>query len=145
MSLHTPSEQSMTDVIAGIVADFQKLVSQQLALLRAELRSDWMKTKNALMPIVVGGILAMVGLVLFGFTVAHGLHWLLTPAGMDPARLPLWACFGIACLLFIGLGSVLVMVGANAFRTFSMVPTQSADALQSNIAAIVDASSGPVR
>lgn len=139
MSTENPRvEPTMTEVVSGIVTDFQTLVSQQLALLRAEIRTDWEKSKSALRPIAAGGLLAMVGLILLGFTAAFGLHWSVSPAGADMGRLPLWACFGVAAVAFLGVGTALIAVGVKAFQAFNPLPDKSADALTDNLKALVD-------
>lgn len=143
--VETPREPSLTEVVAGIVADFQKLASQQLALLRAELRTDWEKAQAVARPMIVGGALIVVGAILLGIAVALGLHWSLSPAGTDPSRFPLWACFGVAALAFVAIGGAFVAIGTKALQTFNPLPNESVDALEKSLKAIVDASPKAVR
>lgn len=138
MPLEIPNEKSLTDMVAGIVADFQKLLSQQMALLRAEIRSDWSRTKSALIPIAIGAGLAVVGCILVGFCVAHLIYWAMMPPGMDPGRIPLWGCFGIAALAFLAIGGGLALAGIKTLKSFNPLPDQSADALKTNLKSIVE-------
>ena len=52
--IREPQDATVTGVIRGIVDDFQKLITQQLRLFRAEVQSDWTKTKQAGLPILCG-------------------------------------------------------------------------------------------
>ncbi len=138
MSIETKIEPSLTDVVSGIVVDFQKLVAQQLALLRAEVRADWEKSKRALRPIFAGIALVAVGTILLGFAAAYGLHWAVSPAGNDLAKLPLWACFAITAIAFLVVGGGLIAIGTRAFQSFNILPNESAEALEKNLKALVD-------
>ena len=131
-------EPSLTDVVSGIVVDFQKLVAQQLALLRAEVRTDWDKSKRALKPIVIGAVFAAIGALLLGFAAAFGLHWAVSPAGVDAGRLPLWACFALTAAGFVVVGLALIAVGTKAFQSFNPLPVETAAALEQNLKALVD-------
>ena len=138
-----PSETPKQDVgltasVSGIIGDFQKLFSQQLALLRAELRSDWEKSKRAMAPMVVGGLCLAGAAIMLAMTGAYALHWSLAPEGTDPSRLPLWACFGIVGLVLAVVGGVMVMLGTWAFQSFNPLPDATATALEENIKALTD-------
>lgn len=146
MSIETPKlEPTMSEVVAGIIADFQKLVSQQVALLRAEVSADWQKTTRALQPIVAGGMFVVTGVILLGFTAAFALHWSVSPAVNDPARFPLWVCFGVVAIAFVALGAIFIAVGLRLFQSFNPLPNISAAAFEKNLAVLSDAGRGPVQ
>lgn len=134
----TNSDPTLTEVISGILSDFQKLLVQQIALLKAELRADWDKTKGALLPLIAGGGLVAVGFILFGLTIALGIHWAVSPAGTDPGQIPLWGCFGIVAIAFVGIGMALVGIGAMKFQSFNPLPDETVDALTNNLKAIAN-------
>ena len=139
MPLDSPrAEPTMTEAVAGIASDFQKLMSQQFALFRAEVGENWRKAMSAMQPIVIGAMFAVTGFVMFGLTVALLLYWAMSPAGNDPSRLPLWACFGLASLGFMVIGGGLVAVGMKAIREVNAVPKKSALEIEKTVAAIVD-------
>lgn len=137
--LQTPQENQTTLVgtIKGIVLDFQKLVEQQFAMVKAEVRSDLDKTKSALIPIACGGVLLAVSLVLFSFMFVYLLHWLTTPAeamgALDPAHVPLWGCFAIIGAGLALIGGGLVYLGIRQFQSFNPLPNESAEALKENV------------
>ena len=66
---------SMTSLVAGILADVQKLLEQQLTLTRHELQQDVRKSCEAAWLLAIGAtsaLLAGIGLV---FATAHCVSW----------------------------------------------------------------------
>jgi hypothetical protein len=135
--LQTPQENqtSLVGTIKGIVLDFQKLVEQQFAMVRAEIRSDWDRTRSALWPIAVGAGVSAVGGVLLCFMLVYLLHWLTTPAAanVDPAYIPLWGCFAIIGGGLALIGGALIFLGVRQFQSFNPLPNESAEALKENV------------
>lgn len=132
-TLQSPSEPSVTGVITGIVDDFQRLVKQQLDMVRAEVRTDWEKTKQAALPAAAGvGLLGLSGM-LFSFMLVFVLHWLTAPPDVDPGALPLWACFGLIAAVLGTAGAALTYLGISRFQTFNPLPDESVRALQENM------------
>jgi hypothetical protein len=128
-----PSDQSVVGIISGIVDDFQKLMQQQMDMIRAEIRTDWDKAKQALWPLAVGGALAVIGGLLLCLMLVFLLHWGTSPPNADPATIPLWGCFGLigAGLLLAGAG--FLGAGYHKFHTFNPLPEQSAQTLKENV------------
>jgi len=123
----------LTEVIGGIVDDFQRLVHQQIDLVRAEVRADWEKAKQASWPLAAGAGLLTIGGVLLGLMLALLLHWATAPQGADLARLPLWSCFALVGAAFVVAGGILTYLGCRRFRSIPPFPEKSADALKENI------------
>jgi len=124
---------SATNLLTGILGDFQELLRQQVALIKAECLADWRKTKDAgyllglsLVPMASGGILLT-------FMFVHLLHWSTMPAGSDPASLPLWACFGIVGLVLAGAGGVLFAMGLRNLRSMNPLHGESVQAMEENV------------
>jgi hypothetical protein len=128
-----PEQQSVTGIITGIVHDFQTLLTQQMEMVRAEVRSDWDKTKQAIWPIAVGAGLALMGGILLSFMLVYLLHWATSPHGADPAGVPLWGCFALIGSGFLIGGGALLGVGIARFNSFNPLPVKSADALKENV------------
>jgi hypothetical protein len=63
----------------------------------------------------------------------HLLHWATSPAGADPATLPLWACFGIVGLVFGVVGGALVTSGIRKFQSNNPLPDQTAQTIKENV------------
>jgi hypothetical protein len=118
-------EPRLSELVSGIVTDAEELVKQQLALFKSEMKEDLRKTRDAVIPLVCGGVIAVLGVILFAFGIVYLLAWGL------PA-LPLWAWFLIVggCLLAGGFG--LFMLSKNRFQSFNPLPEKSAEALKEN-------------
>jgi hypothetical protein len=137
MATTTP-DSSVTEIIAGIVDDFQTLVRQQVAMLRSEVTSDWQKTKRAMLPLICGAGLAFIGLILVCLMFVHLAFWLGSPPVIDPPRIPLWACYGLVAAV-ISTGAVVMMIaGVRSFQSFNPLPDETARALEGNLKALRD-------
>jgi hypothetical protein len=102
-------------------------------LIKEECLADWRKTKEAglllgmsLVPLAGGGML-------MAFMLVHLLHWASLPAGADPASLPLWACYLIVGLAFLGGGGVLFMMGLRNLRSINPLHGESLQAMEENV------------
>jgi hypothetical protein len=132
--LHSPpDQQTVTGIITGIINDFQRLMTQQIDMVRAEIRSDWVKTKQAIWPIAVGSILASMGGLMISLMFVFLLWWATAPAGADPSRVPLWGCFGLIGSGFLIAGGAMLAAGIHKFHTFNPLPEKSAEALKENV------------
>jgi hypothetical protein len=124
--LQTHNEPSLTNLVKGIIDDVQDLTKQQFALLKQEVKEDMSKTQKAAMPMIVGLIVAFIGVLLLG----HGLAWLLT--WIFPG-LPLWAAYAIVGAVIAGVGVALFFAGEKQFSKFNPLPDRSLEALKENV------------
>jgi len=130
---HSSTEQSATSLVSGIVEDFQNLVKQQLKLTRVEILEDLRKAKEAALMFIVGiGVTALGGFASL-FALAHLLHWATGPSGMDPASLPLWACYGIISVIFLGAGAFCAWMGSGALQSIRPLDNPASEALKQNV------------
>jgi Putative Actinobacterial Holin-X, holin superfamily III len=121
-------QSSVTGLVTGIINDAQELFKQQLALLKAEVRDDLRKTRDAALALGVGAGVAAVGGVMLCWMLAYLLNW---AVGDD--RLPLWACVGIVGGLLTLVGGVLLYLGKKKFDSFNPLPDETAQALKENV------------
>jgi hypothetical protein len=127
-------EPSVAALVGGIVHDVQDLVRQEMRLLRQEIEADLRKTKEAVSILAVGGALCLVSVFSISLTVAHLIHWMGAPASLDPAALPLWACYAIAGILFLIGGGMAVMAGTKKITAIGAAPLkESVKAMKENI------------
>lgn len=133
METNTQSEPSVVHVVTEIVEDFQHLVQQQIDLVRAELKSDWEKSKQALWPLAAGAVVMLTALPILGASLALLIYWATLPADVATPGWPLWSCFGLAGILFAGMGGCLLYVGINRFQSFNPAPDESFKALKEMI------------
>jgi len=130
----TTAETSTTGLLGGIISDFGDLIKQEIRFAKAEFKSDFTKARDAATALAIGvGVASLSGILLLWMLV-HLLHWLTMPAdSSDPAKLPLWACFGIVGLVFGVIGGVLVMSGIRKFQSNNPLPDQTAQSIKENV------------
>jgi len=128
------AEPTTTSLLGGIISDFGDLIKQEIRFAKAEFKSDLGKAREAATTLCIGvGVASVAGLLLVWMLV-YLLHWLTVPAGMaDPAKLPLWACFGIVGLVFGVVGGVLIGSGIRKFQSNNPLPDQTAQSIKENV------------
>ena len=127
------AEHSTTGLLGGIISDFGDLIKQEIRFAKAEIKSDLNKTREAATSLGIGiGLASLSGLLLVWMLV-HLLHWATSPTELDPAKLPLWACFGIVGLVFGVVSGVLVTNSIRKFQSFNPLPDQTAQTLKENV------------
>jgi len=132
------AEPSTTSLLGGIISDFGDLIKQEIRFAQAEFKSDLGKAREAATALAIGvGVASLSGLLL-AWMLVHLLHWATSPAEMDPAKLPLWACFGIVGLVFGIIGGVLVMGGIKKFQANNPLPDQTAQTIKENVQLIAN-------
>ena len=121
--LQTEPEVSVTKLVSGIITDAQKLIEQQLALLRHEVKDDIQKSKEAGLSMIMGSVIALVGGIVLALMLVELLSW-------AAPQLPLWACYGIVAGPITAVGCALFCVGIQKFNSFNPLPDQSVQALK---------------
>src|SRR5215210_6557779 len=101
-----PSEQTATSLVTGIIDDIQDLVKQQFQLARREVEQDVRKATQGALYFAVSAAILFIGAIVSCFALAHLLHWATSPVDTDPARFPLWACYGVVGLTLLAVGGV---------------------------------------
>src|SRR5688572_9055041 len=66
----------LTPLVAGIVDDVQNLIKQQLTLFQTEITHDLKRTRNATIPMIAGGLVAMLAVIVLLIGLAHLLCWI---------------------------------------------------------------------
>ena len=129
------AEQSTTGLLGGIINDFGDLIKQEIRFAKAEFKSDLTKAREAATALAIGvGVASLSGLLL-ALDAGPPATLVDLPAGqtLDPAKLPLWACFGIVGLVFGVIGGVLVMSGIRKFQSNNPLPDQTAQTIKENV------------
>jgi hypothetical protein len=120
-----PEGQSITGLVSGILRDGEELIKQQVALARAEIKSDVQRGLRAAALLVVG-VLALVPAVLL---LCHMLVYLLN----DQVGLSRWASFGIVGGSAAVVGAVLVAIGIQRLRSITPIPNQTVEEIKENV------------
>ena len=124
-----PSGPSMSALMGGILADVQQLIAQQMRLLRLEIREDLNKARTGAIFLGAGLGITVVGGLLFCLMLPYLLNWLVPV-------LPLWACFGIFGVVFLGVGAGAAYAALQRFRDAAALP-ESTTALKENVSCLL--------
>jgi len=136
VEVQTPVESgSVTSLVKGIVNDVGDLIKQEFRFARTELRTDLHRTGEASRLLLIGVVIVFFGLGVLTLMLVHLLHWLSLPAGADPdpARLPLWLCYGLVGLALTGGGALLALAGKKKFDSFNPLPDKTAQTIKENL------------
>ena len=77
--LHNEQSASVTTLVSGIAHDAQELMKQQFELLKAEVRDDFRKVRDAGEMIGAGAGLALMGGILLSLALVYLLEFLFHP------------------------------------------------------------------
>jgi len=127
------SDPSLSSLVGGIVSDVQDLVKQQLQLTRHEIEDDLRKARDAAALFALGVGVCLLSAISFCLMLAHLLHWLTGPQGLDPAGFPLWACHGVVGATLVVIGGCLTGVGRQKMKTVHPMNNQATQALKENV------------
>ncbi len=112
-----PEEELTTEkpklaVLAGeVLHDVQKLVEQQVELVKVQLFEGWGSFKPLALWVVVGTVSLLSAGLLFSLTLVFVLH--------ESTQLPLWACYGITVIFFLVVGGVSLWVARQKSKELS--------------------------
>lgn len=115
----------VTTLVSGILDDAQKLVRQQVDMLKAEVREDFRRSKRAAEFGSMGIVLLTVGLLGLVSALAFFLH--------EHYQFSMWASWGIIGLIFLGAGMALAVTSYILLERFNPLPDKTFHALQENL------------
>jgi hypothetical protein len=107
------------------VGDAQELIKQQAALVRAEVREELQKTKEAAILFGGGAVVALPALILISFGLVFLLEW------AAPA-ITLWGWFLIVGTIAAVASGGMIYAGVKKLQSVNPVPDQSIAALREN-------------
>jgi len=125
-NLHTDSGLGIGELVSGIVHDAQELISQQFTLAKQEIKEDFRKTRDAMTILALAGGVLFVGALLLGLTLVHLVAWL-------APTWELWHCYAVVTAGVLAIGTLLGYLGVQRFRSFNVLPNQTAKALEENL------------
>jgi len=131
--LHPSTEQSTTSLISGIIDDFERLVKQQMALVRTEIATDMRKATDAALSLAAGAAVSFLSAVAMFFALVHLIHWASSPQGADPAWIPLWGCFGLVGAALALVGAILLLTAAMKLKSIKPLENPATQGLKENI------------
>ncbi len=122
-------QQSLTDLVSGILSDAERLIRQQVEMVRAEFKEDLRHTKEAAMALGAGVALLAAG----GFLLLVAIVYLL-----NLTALPLWACWAIVGGAVVLIGGAALYAGYRILANNNPLPDKSLNALQENVSWITN-------
>jgi len=121
------NDTSVSRLVAGIIDDTQRLLTQQTELLKADIRKDLRETKDTGLALGLATVLLGLGGLLLLFMLVYLLNWLW------PEQLPLWGSFGIVGGLLTAVGAVAYYHGRQKLEHLNPLPENSVEAIKENL------------
>jgi len=122
-------EPGIATLLTGIAQDARRLLGEQLALFQAEMKRDVQHAIQGLIPLIIGAVITVPGLLLLAMGAAYGLCWAYP-------ELPTWGGFAIVGGIIVAAGAVMVLIGTLILRSTKLVPETALQELKENIAVI---------
>lgn len=103
-------------LVAGIIRDFQSLMTQQFRLTRLEITDNLQLRKSAAVYLALAASIGMLSAFAGTLAAVHLLHWSLSPSGSDPGWMPLGVCYAVIGFGLLGLSLGLWQLGRTKFQ-----------------------------
>ena len=120
---HSLEEPSVATLLGGILGDAQKLVRQEISLVRVEVAAELSKAKNSAEQYSVAIGVAFVAVFLAGMALSSALMAL---------GLMAWASYTIVTALYAGTAYYLMMKRTVTAKDLDFVPRQTLETLKEN-------------
>lgn len=115
----------VTTLVSGILDDAQKLMRQQVDMLKSEVREDFKRSKRAAEFGSMGIVMLTVGFLGLVTALAYYLH--------EAHGYSMWASWGITGGLFLVVGGALAATSYILLERFNPLPDKTFNALQENL------------
>jgi uncharacterized membrane protein YqjE len=116
---------TVTTLVTGILDDAQKLVRQQIEMLKVEVTEDLHRSKRAAEFGGIGVVLLTVGILGLVTAIAYFLH--------DEFQLAMWVSWAIISGVIILIGIVLAFTSYTLLERINPVPNKTLHALRENL------------
>ena len=123
--LRTSDGETVGSLVADILEGSQKLIRQEMQLVRTEIEEEWAKAKQASIQFVGGIAVAGLGALFISLAMVHALN--------SATGLPIWACYVVFAAIWLGLGLLLLRRGKEAVSQVDFVPRQSAENMKEDV------------
>src|SRR5690349_6051059 len=84
----TEPEPQVSSLLAGIVQDARRLLTEQLTLFQVEIKNDVRRLLIAVVPLIVGGVVGAVGMLILLMGAAFFMSWIIPD-------MPTWGGFAL--------------------------------------------------
>jgi hypothetical protein len=123
-------EATFSELISGIAEDAQRLLQQQYQMLRAEVKEDIRRTKQALLYMSVGIVASLIGALFVMLALPLLINW-----GFDLAP---WVGFAIVGGVLLVVGIIALFAGKRIFEKNNPLPDKTLNALEENLSWIAN-------
>jgi hypothetical protein len=117
-------QESIGDLVKGILQDVRQLIRDEIALARVELREQATRAKLAVSALGAAAVALALGAVFLFVAIAAGIA--------DLFDWPIWAGFLAVALLLSIAGFVMLSMGRKRLRSVHPVPEQTVETLKEN-------------
>lgn len=130
-TLPAGDDTSLSSLLGGIVNDLQELLADHLQLMKLEVQDDFQKSKNAMLPMLVGGGLMLAAFLLLIVMLIGWLSW------MEPS-IPWFGWSGILALIFGAIAGALLLIARGKWRLVNPLPERTLRTVKKTIQSIND-------
>jgi Putative Actinobacterial Holin-X, holin superfamily III len=116
---------TVTELVSGIADDAQRLIKQQYQMLRAEVKEDFRRTKEACKYMSIGFGAAVVGALFLVVALPLLINHLFD--------LPPWAGWAIIGGVLVIVGGIALYAGYRIFQKNNPLPDKTLNALEENL------------
>jgi uncharacterized membrane protein YqjE len=123
-ALESP-DQSLPTLFSRLTDDFTELLDAKLELLKTELKEEASSYAASASLILGGGVVGVIGFALLNAGIAFLVSMLFDSTDLSPAvRYGLG--FIVTALLYLVIGTIIILVGKSRLAKQSMIPKRSA-------------------
>ena len=116
---------TVSSLVSGIIDDAQRLLAQQVEMLKAEVKEDFRRSKRAAEFSSLGIVLMTVGFLGMITAFTYFLH--------EYYKFSMWASWGITGIIFLAVGIALAATSYILLERFNPLPDKTFNALQENL------------
>jgi len=130
-TLASSEDTSLSSLLGGIVSDLQELMEDHLHLMKLEVQDDFQKSKDAMLPMVIGSSFLLAAFILFFVMLVGWLSWL------EPA-IPWFGWSGIVGVGSAALAGILLYMAKRKWELVNPLPEKTLKTVKKTIQSIND-------
>jgi len=122
---------SLSTLMGGIIDDVQALLEDHLHLMKLEVEDDLEKSKAAIIPLAIGGVLLLAALFMFMAVLIGWLNWLYPD-------IPWFGWTAIIAGVTVVASIILLMIGKQKWQHVNPLPDKTLRRVKKSIQSIND-------
>jgi len=128
-TLASSEDTSLSSLLGGIVSDLQELMEDHLHLMKLEVQEDFQMSKDAMLPMVIGGGFLMAAFILLFVMLVGWLSWL------EPS-VPWFGWSGIVGLGSAAVAGILLYMARRKWQMVNPLPEKTLKTVKKTIQSI---------